>query len=152
MLLRSVQRQGLTGAYHVELQTIPPVFPHRLVVMRGLSEGDGRVCFWGRPVSAWISFDYYDDTCICGDRPGVYAIYLDGKLVYIGSGVSVCKRLSSHLKIMYSSFVYTPWGRSKNVTVKFSPSRKRGDWTMREIRLIGRLKPVGNKTHKGVCA
>lgn len=84
--------------------------------------------------------------------PGCYAIYLDRELVYIGSSERVTYRLMAY-PMRINMFVgatepavVTPWGMAFSVTIKFKPSRRYGDWLMREARLIRRLKPRGN-TH-----
>jgi hypothetical protein len=81
--------------------------------------------------------------------PAVYAVYCDGSLVYIGSTVNLYFRTMSYTKVGYSNFLTTPWGQFLRVFIKYSTSRKLGDWAMREIRLIHRLKPANNKTYTG---
>ena len=67
-------------------------------------------------------------------RPGVYAIYRYGKLVYIGSSSNLRARLGSHEKL------------KKGDAVKIKLTRKLGDWLMIEYRLIARLQPELNTT------
>ena len=87
-------------------------------------------------------------------QAGCYAVYHDGQLVYIGSSVSLPKRVQQYV-------VTSPRKRAQNVnggarrvdgvvvTVKVTGSRRRGDWLMREYRLIQRLKPRDNSTFSG---
>lgn len=81
---------------------------------------------------------------------GCYAFFLGGNLGYIGSSQNVAKRISSHeIRFGYSNAIITPWGRFKRVTVKVSKSKRFGDWAMRELRLIDRLRPRFNRLSKG---
>jgi len=69
--------------------------------------------------------------------PGVYAIYEDGRLSYIGSAVDLNRRLRAHCSSQR-------WGvGGKHVTVKFSLSER--DWRLRERGLIKRLTPPFNQ-------
>lgn len=83
---------------------------------------------------------------------GVYAIYFDERIVYIGQSTNLCARMTRHsLKYGYARNIHTPWGEipdSVKVTAKVKRSRVIGDWAMWEIRLINRLKPLGNSTYK----
>lgn len=84
---------------------------------------------------------------------GVYAIYFDGDLVYIGQSVNVRNRWCEHqIRLGYAKNIITPWGDIPDktvVTFKVSASRRYGDWAMRELRLIRRLKPLFNIQGKG---
>ena len=86
----------------------------------------------------------FEELPLCG---GCYAIYLGGVLSYIGSSVCLRNRVA-HYGIELSidgQEKITPWGRFDDVTVKYRPTRKYGDWAMVELRLIRRLKPPLNK-------
>lgn len=75
----------------------------------------------------------------------VYAIYINGNLVYVGQTVNLRARFREHgFEYSYANDVVTPWGRSRDVFAKFSVSPKYGEWAMRELRLIRRLRPRGN--------
>lgn len=76
--------------------------------------------------------------------PGCYAIYIDNQLAYIGQSVNLhlrfrrwgfCRRISDSFD--------TPWGLVPvgSLKVKVAYSRKFGDWAMRELRLVRRLRP-----------
>lgn len=82
--------------------------------------------------------------------PGVYAIYFDDELVYIGQSNDMGARLVRHaIRYGYAGNIHTPWGSipdTVNVTAKIKKSRVRGDWAMWEIRLIERLSPRFNRT------
>jgi hypothetical protein len=83
---------------------------------------------------------------------GVYAIYFDETLVYIGQSCNVANRLTGHqIRYGYGKNIITPWGdvpEETLITVKVGASRRMGDWAMREIRLINRLKPMFNTHHR----
>lgn len=82
--------------------------------------------------------------------PGVYAVYLDGALTYIGQTVDLRNRMSEHdIRHGYAQNIITPWGDAKDVVLKVGTSRKYGDWAMRELRLIRRLRPSGNRRGLG---
>jgi excinuclease UvrABC nuclease subunit len=82
---------------------------------------------------------------------GVYAIYFDNELVYVGQSNDIGARLTRHaIKFGYDSNIHTPWGSipdSVKVTAKVKRSRVLGDWAMWEIRLIHKLKPRFNCTY-----
>lgn len=84
---------------------------------------------------------------------GVYAIYFDDELVYIGQSVDIYNRFSEHsIRYGYAQNIITPWGdlpSTAKVRVKVKRSRRLGDWAMHEIRLIHRLRPRLNRHHKG---
>lgn len=68
-------------------------------------------------------------------EPGVYAILDGNKVLYVGSSQNLKKRISCHSKLLKT----LPDGK-----YKFSCSRRYGDWLMREVRLIRRLRPKLN--------
>jgi len=77
--------------------------------------------------------------------PGCYVIYLDGALSYIGQSSNVRKRISNHrLRYGYGAGVITPWGQFSDCCIKVRYSTKYGDWAMRELRLIRKLRPCLN--------
>jgi hypothetical protein len=88
--------------------------------------------------------------------PGVYVVFAHGRPIYIGSASRLRARiLNGHrVKSMgFSGWLQTPWGdfqvdKSDGFHIRFSTSRKYGDWAMRELRLIRRLRPAQNKNHK----
>src|SRR5690349_17856546 len=81
-----------------------------------------------------------------GDVPknaGVYAVYHDAALVYIGSSHNLRSRLTSVFRQRFEFFqlgVPRCAAPEIEVVVKVSPSRRLGDWLMREYRLIVRLR------------
>lgn len=77
-----------------------------------------------------------------------YVVFGDGRLIYIGSTINMQSRFHQHNIVFarYSHSVDTPWGRFRDVTIKYRPSMKYGDWAMIELRLIRRLQPTGNKS------
>ncbi|MNL72991.1 hypothetical protein D3C87_1983930 [compost metagenome] len=73
---------------------------------------------------------------------------MDGILVYVGQTTNLRSRLSSHqIRLTYTRSIHTKWGFCKALHIKVSPSRRHGDWAMRELRLIKRLRPVHNQMH-----
>ena len=99
-------------------------------------------------MSRWQSFDL---RAVFPRSPGVYAIYLDGALAYIGQTVDLRNRLcEQRMRFGYApGVVHTEWGDFKTLTIKVSNSRRYGDWAMRELRLIRRLKPWANRRGLG---
>lgn len=85
-------------------------------------------------------------------RPGCYAIYIDGSLVYVGSSENLYTRLLIHRAKFQlvvpdklgGPFIQTQFGLCSKVTAKVWLSRRFGDWLMLEARLIRRIKPSGN--------
>lgn len=84
---------------------------------------------------------------------GVYAVYFDDGLVYVGSSTDIANRFSEHrIRHGYGKNIITPWGdvdSTTRVTLKVRRSARVGDWAMWEIRLIKRLKPKFNRMHRG---
>lgn len=80
---------------------------------------------------------------------GVYAIYFDDRLVYIGSSVDIANRFSEHkIRYGYGKNIITPWcdvPAETSIVLKVKRSIRRGDWAMWEIRLIQRLRPECNR-------
>jgi excinuclease UvrABC nuclease subunit len=83
---------------------------------------------------------------------GVYVLYIDNELVYVGQSVDICNRFSEHsIRYGYAQNIITPWGdypSSARIQVKVKRSKRLGDWAMDEIRLIHRLQPRFNRQHK----
>lgn len=84
---------------------------------------------------------------------GVYAVYFNDSLVYIGQSCDISNRFSEHsIRYGYGRNIITPWAdvpETTTIKVKVKRSRRIGDWAMWEIRLIRRLHPVLNSQHKG---
>lgn len=96
-----------------------------------------------------------DPTALMADkvqsRPGVYVVYLNEKVAYVGSTRNLRSRLGSYkMRLGYGVSFLTPWGPCRHVSVKAAYSSRYGDWLMRELRLIRRLSPPNNKTGRGV--
>lgn len=103
----------------------------------------------------WRQFTY--GNCNPPALAACYAIFGDGELLYVGSTECLAARTRGH-KIQFQqviraadgggatrlNVVSTPWGDFKNVTIKYRPAVKFGDWAMVELRLIRRLQPRGN--------
>lgn len=83
-------------------------------------------------------------------EPGCYAFYMDGELVYIGQTQNLRSRLGMHnVRPGYYGEMITPWGTCKSVSLKIKTAIKYGEWAMRELRLIRRLKPPSNRSGAG---
>lgn len=98
-------------------------------------------------MSKWsrCGIDYY--TALPA-KAGVYVI-LQGKrkrtVLYVGQSTNVRDRFRGYrIRMMADGTYVTPWGQFANLTLKFSLSRRFGDWAMRELRLIRRLQPALN--------
>lgn len=79
--------------------------------------------------------------------PGCYAIYIDDELVYLGQSVNLHLRFRRWgMCRRQGAFHETPWGLVPigKFRVKVAYSRKCGDWAMREVRLVRRLRPKFN--------
>lgn len=95
--------------------------------------------------SRWLTLE--DDDALHAPRgPACYVVYVDGRLVYVGSTENLYSRLRNHITdpIGFPGRFRTPWGEGLAGVVKYRPSRRFGDWLMVEARLIRRLKPFGN--------
>lgn len=95
---------------------------------------------------------WYCDDFFTGSFPRCAACYVfivDNRCVYVGSTVNMNVRMRAHRNPARDR-TPIPW-KHQDILVKYRPSKKYGDWLMLELRLIRRLKPVGNQ--KGVlCA
>lgn len=85
-------------------------------------------------------------------KGGVYAWYGDGRLLYIGCSESLSARVEQYfaqglIRSDGGAFL-TPWGQFAELDLKVRQSRFFGDWATAELRLIRRLKPVGNVRSK----
>jgi excinuclease UvrABC nuclease subunit len=100
----------------------------------------------------WKSYDLMDRAVKLPRCAGVYAIYFDGLLVYIGQSVDIANRFSEHkFRYGYNRNIITPWINipdTAKVIVKIKKSQRHGDWAMWEIRLIRRLSPIYNRQHR----
>ena len=101
----------------------------------------------------WLKINLMEERDQLPSIPAVYAVYFDNDLVYIGSSNNIRNRFSGHaFRYVYARNVVTPWQTiddTVEIILKFRPTRKIGEWLMREIRLIQRLKPLFNSHHKG---
>lgn len=89
------------------------------------------------------------------DTGGCYAIYADGKLVYVGSTENLYSRVRTHIEQTFamlrpgSQIVISRVGTTERVPVrrwkiKVRPAQFFGDWATLELRLIRRLRPLCN--------
>lgn len=73
--------------------------------------------------------------------PGVYVIYDGDDLLYVGSTCNLRSRLHQHIHQGIFDFDI----------VKFSASRRVGEWAYRELRLLNRLRPPKNRVFSGTA-
>lgn len=101
----------------------------------------------------WLSVDYLENRRGLPAVACCYVVYINSELCYIGSTNNLRNRFSGHaFHWGYANNFVTPWGeycRPFEFSIKYSPSRKYGDWLMREARLIRRIQPAFNKKLKG---
>jgi excinuclease UvrABC nuclease subunit len=103
-------------------------------------------------MSNWRTFNEPESFRDLPSGGGCYAIYLDGKLSYVGQASNVKERIRFNHRVdvaRYSSAIVSPWGRFQTVSVKVRVSKKFGDWAMIELRLIRRLLPRFNNRGTG---
>lgn len=85
--------------------------------------------------------------------PGVYVAIGDGEVQYVGSSRNIRQRLTGRLpRLHYSEsgrVTRTVWGDFDDFQLKVRYSKKYGDWLMRELRLIRRLRPIHNAMGEG---
>lgn len=81
----------------------------------------------------------------CPAAPGCYVIYLDRQIIYIGQSENLWNRIRKYEIRLVGDRYVTPWGIGDRVEMKYKLSSRYGDWLMREVRLIRRLQPRGNK-------
>jgi len=103
-------------------------------------------------MSKWKEFELFPIKNIFPNKPCVYAVFFDRRLVYIGQSNSLSNRFSGHaFRFGYGKNIHTPWEDLPDTTkinIKAKFSEKLGDWAMWEIRLIRRLKPIYNTHHR----
>ena len=90
------------------------------------------------------------------DRPGCYAIFANGKPVYIGQSESVRRRIDGYRCAnvpgqgvdQFDGTTRTPWGEWRwaegGITAKVKYANKYGEQLMVEARLIRKLRPRFN--------
>src|SRR3990167_5290860 len=87
-------------------------------------------------------------------EPGCYAVYHDGRLVYIGSSSFLPRRVNHYFSVKRLRPRITGGAMVKVnsdvlVTVKVAQTSRAGEWLMREYRLIARLRPRDNRHYVG---
>jgi excinuclease UvrABC nuclease subunit len=102
---------------------------------------------------AWQSINLMEERNKLPNSPATYVIYFNNDMVYIGSSKDIRNRFSGHgFRYGYARNIITPWHEihdSVAITLKYKITKKMGEWSMREIRLIHKLKPLFNSHHKG---
>lgn len=106
-----------------------------------------------RTTSRWKTVDLYG-----GRRnpdipvgPGVYVFIRNGRAIYVGQSTNLRARLAQYRggQVYLGNPMDVPpvWRDhpiGDNSTLKISTSKRYGDWLMRELRLIRRLRPHYN--------
>ena len=106
--------------------------------------------------SRWVSIDP-DLLAVAPAAPACYVVYIDGRLGYIGQTNNLRRRMAGHgIDISrYSDSYRTPWGTARQIHIKANFGVRFGDWAMRELRLIRRLRPhlncVGSTKVRGTA-
>jgi excinuclease UvrABC nuclease subunit len=97
--------------------------------------------------SKWVKYDFDHSFPYISRHPGVYVIYGDGKIIYIGQSFDVKSRITNHkIRCGFSNNIFTPWGFYRDIKIKVKYAAKYGDWAMNELRLIKKIKPPFNQT------
>ena len=78
-------------------------------------------------------------------RAGVYAVFVDNAIAYIGSAVDLRKRLSTHGFTTRRPLRTTRFGSLERCEIRVAYNRRRFDHATRELRLIFRLAPPLNE-------
>ena len=102
-------------------------------------------------MSQWQTISFYKLDSIPAN-PGVYAIYNESDLVYIGQAVDLLARMRRHRYVVLGTKEpSTRWDKDglevyerKNLRVKYRLSKKVGEWLSAEFRLVSRLQPLLN--------
>lgn len=98
-------------------------------------------------MSRWVTLQ---KPWIVPSKPGVYAVYGDGELIYIGQSSDLRERLRRHnIRPSYGRGTHSPWGDFDSMHVKVRVGGKFGEWAMVEIRLIHRIRPRFNVSGLG---
>lgn len=96
-------------------------------------------------IKTWVEHDPTEYSTL-PDAPAVYVVLLDGQPMYVGQTTRLRQRFNNYrMRWGYGGGVLTPWGQfDGTVSIKFSHGWRYGDWAMRELRLIRRLRPPWN--------
>lgn len=102
-------------------------------------------------MSRWVEFGDLSLPSELLVKPACYVVFGDGRVQYVGSTMNMQRRLSKHgaVRVLYGASTETPWGIFRDFKIKIRYSTKYGDWAMRELRLIRRLKPTQNLAMTG---
>lgn len=95
--------------------------------------------------SKWVTYEFSTNIWKVKPIPGCYVVYADNELIYVGQSFNVSKRLLSYkFRYGYGGQIFSVFGIFNLIAVKVRYSTKFGDWAMREVRLIHKLKPRFN--------
>ena len=85
-------------------------------------------------IPKWVSF------------AGTYAIFSEGKCVYVGQSSNINVRLRKHLQMArYSCGWKSGWGYLSKISVAVKKEKREYERLMTEARFIAKLKPKFNK-------
>lgn len=113
------------------------------------------------PVGRWKTYEIFPKKPQALPKfAGVYVVFLNDQLSYIGSSIDVAKRFNNYgfrsrdgvARYSQPRFPWAPVSETTRISVKVKRSKRFGDWAMREIRLIDRLRPRFNCQHKAGAA
>lgn len=133
--------QGLVARFREAngLAPLPPVLPMRPIT---------RARNWTLSPVAWRENGQLLKAPVAYEA-GVYAIYADGILVYIGMAERMSNRVAQHF-YKRAAALERALGRSVGVwAVKYRPERFYGERATLELRLIRRIKPELNRSGAG---
>lgn len=103
----------------------------------------------------WLTFYFDLELRDLESRPATYVVIGDGVVQYVGSTRNLRARMAGRLPVGHTTgrmedwWVQSLWGDFKFLEFKVRYSTKYGDWAMRELRLIRRLRPLHNIHHEG---
>lgn len=103
---------------------------------------------WTRYAVAWRQSGWVAQPDVAYG-PGVYVLYADAQLVYVGMSDRVNVRVGSHMANGAAAPSRALGRTVRSWVVKYRPERFYGERATLELRLIRRLKPCLNRTGNG---
>lgn len=76
--------------------------------------------------------------------PGVYVVYVNGRVWYVGSTANLNRRFEKHEFLGRRSGTKPRYSSGDKVWIKYKECYRYGSWLMIELRLIKRLRPMFN--------
>jgi len=103
-----------------------------------------------RRAGRWRTIDLLSQYDAIPREPGVYVFIRDRRVVYVGMSANLHARLAAYRPrrrpVDYDTDDHSPvlHPYADGSILKISVSRRYGDWLMRELRLIRKLRPLHN--------